>query len=278
MICRHWAEKLGLPDNVIIGTGAVDCHVGAIGAQITSGEMVKVLGTSTCDILVIPDPHRSIPGICGQVDGSVLPGLTGVEAGQSAFGDIFNWFRRFISYGGNVMLADLEKEALRIPPGAGGICALDWFNGRRTPFANSGLTGVISGLNLGSTPPMVYRALVESAVMGSKAILEHCKQENLEINGITAVGGISYKSPLVMQMCADAFNMPIKVVKTDQSCALGAAMMAATAAGYFTSIQDAALHMGSGYRKTWYPDHDAHDRYTELYNKYSALGKAIENL
>ena len=275
-LCKEWAEKLGLPESVVIAAGSVDCHVGAVGAQVSPGEMIKVIGTSTCDVLAVPDPRHCIPGICGQVDGSVIPGLIGVEAGQSAFGDIYNWFKRFLDYAGNVSFAQLEADAAALPAGSCGVMALDWFNGRRTPYANNALSGVIAGLNLGSTVPMVYRALIESTVMGSKAILEHLKANGVTINGITAVGGISYKSELIMQMCADAFNMPIKVAKTEQSCALGSAMIAAVAAGIYPKLEVAIENMGSGYRKIYTPNAEMHQTYEELFKKYTALGKAVE--
>lgn len=278
VISPEWAAKLGVPESVVIGTGAIDCHVGAIGAQIKPGEMVKVLGTSTCDILVIPDPGKTVPGICGQVDGSVLPGLTGIEAGQSAFGDIYNWFRNFLGYAGEVALEKLEQDAAQLPVGAGGVSALDWHNGRRTPYADSGLTGAIAGLNLGTTAPMVYRALIESTVMGSKAILEHYRENMLTVNGITAVGGISHKSEFIMQMCADAFNMPIKVAKTGQSCALGAAMMAAAACKCYKDVPTASEQMGSGYLKIYTPDPERNRQYEKIYRKYRELGKVMEKV
>lgn len=277
-ISAEWAEKLGLPGSVTIATGSVDCHVGAVGAQIKPGEMIKVIGTSTCDVLVSVDPGRCIPGICGQVDSSVLPGFAGLEAGQSAFGDICNWFRRFLGYAGDVSFEKLETEAQALPVGSCGITALDYFNGRRTPYANSALHGVIAGLNLGSTAPMIYRALIESTVMGSKAILEHLKQEGIAINGITAVGGISYKSAFIMQMCADAFNMPIKIASTDQSCALGAAMIASVASGVHPDIEAAENAMGSGYRKVYQPAPETVPLYEALFSRYQALGKAIEEI
>ena len=269
-LSAYWAERLGLSTNVVIGVGAVDCHVGAIGAGIKPGEMVKVLGTSTCDILSAPDPGFCIEGICGQVDGSVLPGLTGFEAGQSAFGDIYNWFKRFLSYAGNVDIAKLENDAASLPDTP--VMALDWFNARRTPYADSALTGVIANLNLGTTPPMVYRALVESTVMGSKAIFEHYRQAGIQISGITAIGGISYKSDYIMQMVADALNMPVKVAKTEQACALGAAMTAAAAAGAYESVFAASQAMSSKYRKVYTPDPAAVERCEKLFRQYCALG------
>lgn len=276
-VSPEWASRLGLPENVVIASGSVDCHVGAVGAQIKPGEMIKVIGTSTCDVLVSPDPGRCIPGICGQVADSILPGLVGIEAGQSAFGDIYNWFRNFLGYAGTVSFEQLEAEAQAIPVGSCGVVALDWFNGRRSPFSNFQLGGVIAGMNLGTTAPMVYRALVESTVMGSKAILEHLKSEGIQIDGITAVGGISYKSAFIMQMCADAFNMPIKIARTEQSGALGAAMIAATAAGVFDTLEDAEKAMGSGYRKIYTPDPECNRQYEILFAKYKALGNAVES-
>ena len=240
--------------------------------------MVKVIGTSTCDVLVSATPGRCIPGICGQVENSVLPGFTGLEAGQSAFGDIYNWFRRFLGYAGAVSFEKLEQDAQLLPVGSCGITALDWFNGRRTPFANNALSGVIAGLNLGSTAPMVYRALIESSIMGSKAILEHLKSEGVEIKGVTAVGGISSKSSFIMQMCADAFNMPIKIAATGQSCALGAAMIAAAAAGVFPDLEAAQKAMGSGYCKIYEPDEEMVPRYEELFARYKKLGSAVEKI
>ena len=277
-LTREWQEKLGLKNNVAIGVGAIDCHAGAVGAGITPGEMVKVLGTSTCDILAAPDNGICIEGICGQAESSVLPGVTGFEAGQAAFGDIYNWFKRFLSYAGDVDLNILEKEAAALPVGTGGVIALDWFNGRRTPYANSLLNGMIGNLNLGTTVPMVYRALAESTVMGSKAIFEHFKQSGIEIKAITAAGGISYKSEFIMQMLADALHMPVKVVKTKQSCALGAAMFAAVAAEEYPTVEDASQAMNSKYCKVYLPDHEKYELYQNLYQRYLVAGKCWEDL
>lgn len=277
-IAPEWAARLGLPGNVIIGGCALDCHMGAVGAQIAPGVMVKVLGTSTCDIFVQKDLDRAIPGICGQVDGSVLPGMSGLEAGQSAFGDVYAWFKRFISWGGEVSLARLEEEAAALPPGAGGVAALDWFNGRRTPYADPLLTGALAGLNLGTTPAMVYRALVEATVFGSKAILEHSLACGLQIDSVAAVGGISQKSPFIMQMCADVLGIPIKVVRSTQACALGAAMAAAAAARVFPDLASAAAAMGSGFVETYTPRPELKDAYEKAYRRYCALGNAMENI
>ena len=272
-ISPYWAEKFGLSSEVVIGGCALDCHTGAIGAQIAPGRMVKVLGTSTCDILVAPALERCIPGVCGQVNGSVLPGMDGIEAGQSAFGDIYAWFKRFLGYAGEVSLENLEKEAAAIAPGTTQITVLDYFNGRRTPFADPTLTGMIAGLNLGTTPPMLYRGLVESTVFGSRAILDHYRKEKLPVNEIVAVGGISRKSCFVMQMCADVLGLPIKVARTDQACALGAAMIAACCSGGYASLSEAMESMGAGFSVVYTPDPEKSAVYETLYQRYLALVK-----
>ena len=277
-LCPEWAEKLHLSENTVIGLGAIDCHVGAVGAAITPGELIKVAGTSTCDILAAPDPGICIPGICGQVIGSVLPDLVGFEAGQSAFGDVYNWFRRFLSYAGEVDFRQLEADAAVLPIGSTGVLALDWFNGRRTPYANSLLQGAIGNLNLGTTAPGVYRALVESTVMGSKAIFDHFKQYGVEIKGVTAVGGISGKSEFIMQMLADTLNMPIKIAATGQACALGAAMLAAAAAGTYPTVAAASQAMNSSWNKVYEPIQANTALYQQVYERYLASGQAWEEL
>ena len=268
-ISKEWAVRLGLPENVVIAAGAIDCHVGAVGAGIAPGEMVKVLGTSTCDIIVMPSIERCIPGICGQVDGSVLPGFTGLEAGQSAFGDIYAWFRRFLEWSGaKVSLSDLEKEAAALPDSQ--VLALDWMNGRRTPDSNPLLTGAISGLTLGTTPPMVYRALVEATVFGTRAIFERFKEQKLEIKSIKATGGIAKKSPFVMQFCADALNMPVSIVNSEQTCALGAAMFGAVAAKVHPDTCTAQRAMESGCDKIYTPQRNCDSRYA-LYRQFGTV-------
>lgn len=270
-IAPCWAAEFGLPADVVIAVGAVDCHVGAVGAGIVPGEMVKVLGTSTCDIIVMPALERCIPGICGQVDGSVLPGFTGLEAGQSAFGDIYAWFRRFLEWGGSkVSLADLEKEAALLPDSR--VMALDWMNGRRTPDSDPLLAGALCGLTLGTTPPMVYRALVEATVFGTRAIFERFKEQDLEIKSIKATGGIAKKSPFVMQFCADALNMPVSIVNSDQTCALGAAMFGAAASKVHPDIRTAQRAMESGCSRVYTPQRNCDSRYA----LYRELGTALD--
>jgi L-ribulokinase len=217
----------------------------------------------------MPALDRCIPGICGQVDGSVLPNFTGLEAGQSAFGDIYAWFRRFLEWSGSkVSLEDLEKEAALLPDSK--VVALDWMNGRRTPDSDPRLTGAISGLTLGTTPPMVYRALVEATVFGTRAIFERFKEQDLEIKSIKATGGIAKKSPFVMQFCADALNMPVSIVNSDQTCALGAAMFGAVASKVHPDIITAQRAMESGCGKVYTPQRNCDSRYA-LYRKFGTL-------
>lgn len=296
-LCAAWAERLGLSTEVVVAGGAFDCHMGAVGAGIKPYTFVRVIGTSTCDIMVI-DPKELgdnlIHGICGQVDGSVLPGLVGLEAGQSGFGDIYAWFKRVLEFPlreiiGKSELLDagtkeqliaeacdriipaLTAEAEKIPAGASCLLATDLMNGRRTPDANQLLTGSITGITLGTTAPMIYRALVEATAFGSRAIVERFKSEQVRIDEVIGIGGIALKSPFVMQMLSDVLNMPIKVCKTDQACALGAAMFAATAAGAYATVEEAQAAMNSGFAKEYHPNPEQAAVYDTLYKRYLML-------
>ena len=294
----EWAEKLGLSTNVAVAVGAFDCHMGAVGAEIQTGTLVRVMGTSTCDIMVSPYEEmgtKLIPGICGQVDGSVIPGMIGLEAGQSAFGDVYAWFKSVLSWPIESILSEtktvdtntrqalieettekiiikLSDEAEKIPAGQSGIIATDWVNGRRTPDANQLLKGTITGLSLSSNAPRIFRALVEATAFGSKAIVDRFLENNITINQVIAIGGIAQKSRFVMQTLSDVLNMPIKVAKSDQACAFGASMFAATAAGIYNKVEDAQKAMGQGFSHEYIPNPDNHKIYMELYKKYQAIG------
>ena len=270
----EWAARFGLPETVVVAGGILDGHCGAVGAGVRPGTLVKVCGTSACDFLVAKRVDDVIPGICGQVDGSVVPGFIGLEAGQSAFGDVYAWLRRFLSYAGDVSVAALSRDAAAIAPGSTGIVALDWFNGRRTPYADSSRTGAITGLNLGSTPPMVFRALAEATVFGSKAIVDHFEEHGVSVSEIVATGGISRKSPFVMQMCADVLGRPVKVAACEQTCALGGAIFASVAAGVYHDVPEAMTHMASGIDQVYLPDAAAATAYACLYTKYRRLAEA----
>ena len=275
-LAPEWAARLGLPETVTVACGMFDCHSGAVGANISENVMVSVFGTSTCDLLV-GKGAKCIRGICGQVDGSIVPGLTGFEAGQSAFGDIFAWFRRFLSYGGGkVDLAELEKEAAALPPDLDGPLALDWFNGRRSPDDNPHLKGAVFGLNLGSTPPMVYRALVRSACCGFRHIADRFREEGQPVVSVTAVGGIARKSPFIMQMCADLLNCPVSIVRSEQVCALGGAMNAAAAAGIYPTLPDAMRNMASEVEHIYRPDPVQAELCEKIYRRYLVWAKLAE--
>lgn len=290
----EWASRLGLPSGIAVSVGLIDAHAGAVGASIAPGVLVRIMGTSTCDIMVTDEQEvgsRCIPGICGQVDGSVLPGYVGFEAGQSAFGDIYAWFARLLSWGldrlptdekveevKKFLLSELSREAALLTPSLDGLVALDWLNGRRTPYADQHVKGVLSGLTLGSTAPEIYRALVEATAFGSRRIVEHMKSEGLPVDAVHAIGGISKKAPFVMQVLADVLDMPIRVVRSEQACALGAAMFAAVAAGVYGRVEEAVKRMGSGIECEYIPNPAMRSIYDNLYDKYRQLAKLFAHL
>jgi len=298
----EWAEKLGLSTNVVVGVGAFDAHLGAVGAEIEPYYLSKVMGTSTCDMLIAPMEEvgdKLVNGICGQVDGSIVPGMLGLEAGQSAFGDIYAWFKQILEWPLQNILAEtklvddatkqklidetldkiiakLSEEAAKIPIAESGIVALDWMNGRRTPDANQALKGAIAGLSLGSDAPRIFRALVEATAFGSKAINDRFIAEGVRIDGVIALGGVAKKSPLVMQIVADVLGMPIKVARSEQACALGSAMAAAVVAGVYNNTAEAQKKMGGGIETEYHPIPENVEKYKALYEQYKKFGKFVE--
>ena len=302
-LSQEWASKLGLPTSVIVGAGTFDAHAGAVGGEIEAFTLSKVMGTSTCDMLVAPIEEagdKLVRGICGQVDGSIVPGMLGLEAGQSAFGDIYAWFKnvivkpsidiiqessavdkatksKLIEEINDNIIAKLSEEAAKIPIGESGIVALDWMNGRRTPDANQALKGAIMGLNLGSDAALIFKALVEATCFGSRKIADRFMEEGIPINKVVALGGVAKKSPFVMQVMADVLNMPIKVAKSEQTPALGAAMLAAVASGVHPNIESAKNAMGSGFDAEYHPIPENVNKYKPLYEKYKAFGEFIES-
>ena len=298
----EWAAKLGLTTEVKVGAGSFDAHLGAVGGEIKPYHLVKVMGTSTCDMLIIPAEEfgdRLVSGICGQVDGSIVPGMVGLEAGQSAFGDIYAWFSNLLMWpvtnligemtwldessrtriaeeASGRMIAELSKQAESIPVEETSILALDWMNGRRTPDANQNLKGLIAGLSLGSDAPRIFRALVEATAYGSKMINERFVSEGVRIDEVIAIGGVAKKNPFVMQIVADVLNMPIRVASSDQTCALGSAMAASVVAGIHPDISSAQAAMGGGFEKEYQPDPVRAEKYEALFEKYKKLGNLIE--
>ena len=292
-ISAEWAMKLGLSDDVTIGVGAFDCHMGAVGAEIEPYDFVRVMGTSTCDMLIAPTEeigHLLIKGICGQVDGSIIPNMLGMEAGQSAYGDYYAWFQSVITEPVRELLGEkaaeelsqklipyLSEKASLLPISENDPVATDWINGRRTPDANHELKAALMGLNLGTDAIKIFKMIVEATAFGSKAIVDRFIDEGVPIKQVIAIGGVAKKSPFVMQTLSDVLNMPIKVASSDQACALGAAMNASVAAGVYSNLQDAQKAMGSGFDARYKPRAVYVEVYQKLYEKYQSLGKYTEN-
>jgi L-ribulokinase len=302
-ISAEWAAKLGLPRETTVAVGAFDAHMGAVGGGIGPNRLVKVMGTSTCDIVAAApgsQPEQLVAGICGQVDGSVIPGTIGYEAGQSAFGDVYAWFKGLLAWPLAAILPTLpgiSEEAKRevtagivdklipaLEQAAAALSieetvplALDWMNGRRTPDANQRLTGAIAGLRLGTDAPRIYRGLVEATAFGSRAIVERFRAQGIRIDSAIAIGGVAKKSRFVMQTMADVLNMEVTVAAGEQTVALGAAMFAATAAGVYRHVEDAQRAMSSGVDSVYRPIPDHAQRYARVYQDYLALGAFVES-
>ncbi|HRH49870.1 MAG TPA: ribulokinase [Panacibacter sp.] len=301
-LSNEWSQRLGLSTDVIIGVGAFDAHMGAVGGQIEPYHLSKVMGTSTCDMLVAPTNEvegKLVKGICGQVPGSIIPGMMGMEAGQSAFGDAYAWFKNVLAWPlqnilsqssiidsntakklieetADKIIPELSKQASQLPLEENAELALDWMNGRRTPDANQELKGAFTGLSLGTDAPKMFRALVESTCYGAKAIVDRFNEQGVPVKGLIGLGGVAKKSPFIMQMMADIMNMPIRIHKSEQTCALGAAMFAATAAGIYEKVEDAMHAMGRGFDAEYLPDAARAAIYAKRYERYKELGKFSE--
>jgi L-ribulokinase len=303
-LSEDWAGRLGLSVGIPIMVGAFDAHMGAVGGQIEPFHLSKVMGTSTCDMLMVPEDHPAakilVKGICGQVNGSIVPGMLGLEAGQSAFGDVFAWFAQLLSWPlenilnkddelsadlkermiakvQNAIIPELSTAAKALPP-EGDIVAVDWFNGRRTPDADQRLKGAIAGLNLGSDAPRIFRALVESVCFGARRIVERFVEEGIPVEGIIGLGGVAKKSPFVMQTMADVLNRPLRIAASEQTCALGAAMFAAVGAGLHTDVPTAVAAMAGGFDVEYTPNQERVGLYDQRYSRYLQLGEIAEKL
>ncbi|MFD2101549.1 ribulokinase [Flagellimonas iocasae] len=299
---EEWANKLGLTTNTILAVGTFDAHAGAVGAKVDHHALVRVMGTSTCDIMVSTHDavgDKTVKGICGQVDGSVIPGLMGLEAGQSAFGDVLAWFKNVLAWPmdnlvmKSSVLSDevkkqlqeeveakfirtLAEQAEAIPLSEVVPMALDWVNGRRTPDANQELKSAITGISLGTKAPHIFKALVNSICFGSKMIVNRFEEEGVKIESVIGIGGVARKSPFIMQTLANVLNMPIKVAESDQAPALGAAIYAATAAGIYESVIEASKVMGSEFEAEYFPQASQVETYAKLMESYKALGQFVE--
>ncbi|MCR6722575.1 MAG: ribulokinase [Chitinophagaceae bacterium] len=302
-LSEEWAQRLGLHTNVVIGIGAFDAHMGAVGGQIEPYHLSKVMGTSTCDMMVVPlaDLHnRTVRGICGQVPGSVIPGMMGLEAGQSAFGDVYAWFSNMITSPIRQLLSEttmidtatakalqeeiqqrllplLANQAAEVVVTEKTPIAVDWLNGRRTPDADQSVKAAISGLDLGTDTAQVFYSLAEATCFGARAITDRFTEEGIQPRGIIGLGGVAKKSPFIMQLLADILQMPVRIHKSEQSCAMGAAMFAATAAGIYPKVEDAMLAMGQGFEHTWVPEKNKKDLLDKRYQQYQRLAKVCNH-
>lgn len=300
---EEWANKLGLTTKTVIAVGTFDAHSGAVGAKVDKNALVRVMGTSTCDIMVADEEvigANCVNGICGQVDGSVIPGMIGLEAGQSAFGDVLAWFKSVLDWPidnlvmtSNLLSDDIKKQlkeeveakfirtlaaqAEKIPVTEAVPIALDWVNGRRTPDANQELKAAISGISLGTKAPHIFKALVNAICFGAKMIVDRFQDEGVEIDTVIGIGGVARKSPFIMQTLANTLNMPIKVAESDQAPALGAAIYAAVAAGIYENVIEASKVMGSDFEAEYFPQADYVETYEKLMDAYKVLGEFVEN-
>lgn len=274
-----WASRTGLPEGIPVAVGAFDAHLGGVGAGIAPGTLVKIIGTSTCDMMVVPLAQElaAIPGLCGIVPGSVLPGHYGLEAGQSAVGDIFNWFVNYLQPGGAQTGSHeaLSRAAAKVRPGESGLLALDWNNGNRTILVDQRLTGLMLGQTLYTTPGEIYRALIEATAFGALTIINRFEEYDVAVRQIVNCGGIAEKNALVMQIYADVTGRPMKVSRSAQTCALGAAIAGAVVAGVYRDCASAQKRMTGLKAKVYRPNAKAHAVYAELSPLYRKLHDAF---
>lgn len=303
-LCAEWAERLGLTTDTVVAVGTFDAHAGAVGVGIRENSLVRVMGTSTCDIIVAPDSvinANTVRGICGQVDGSVIPGMVGLEAGQSAFGDVLAWFKDVLMWPIQhlvlasdaltaeqkaALAADVEQNLIstltqaaeRIPLSESIPTALDWINGRRTPDANQALKSAISNLSLGTRAPHIFKALVHAICFGSKKIVDRFEDEGVVIKEVIGIGGVARKSPFIMQTLANVLNRPIIVAVSDYAPALGAGIYAAVAAGIYPTVAAAAEKLGSDFEAEYYPQADKVVELATLMERYDELSAFVESI
>jgi L-ribulokinase len=301
-LSQEWADKLGLTPETVIAVGTFDAHAGAVGAGIEAYSLVRVMGTSTCDIMVAPPDvlgRKTVQGICGQVDGSVVPGMVGLEAGQSAFGDVLAWFKDVLMWPvhhilpharglteeqkrkltvemDQQMIRVLTRQAEAIPLSESIPTALDWINGRRTPDANQALKSALANLSLGSKAPHIFKALVHAICFGSKKIVDRFEEEGVTIKKVIGIGGVARKSPFIMQTLANVLNRPIVVAASDYAPALGAAIYAAVAAGLYPDVSTATQKLASSLEAEYQPQAEAVRQFEPLMERYDELSKFVE--
>jgi len=282
-LTEEWAAKLGLKAGIPVAMGAFDAHLGGVGSGISTGKLVKIIGTSTCDMAVWPADKdlADVPGICGIVDGSILPGFWGLEAGQSAVGDIFNWFVNYVQPGGAATGSHeaLTEEAAKLKPGQSGLLALDWNNGNRTILVDQRLTGLLLGQTLHTTPGEIYRALIEATAFGALTIINRFEEYGVKISEVINCGGIAEKNPLLMQIYADVIGREMKIARSAQTCALGSAIagavVAGSTAGGYDNFTDAQAAMCGMKETTYKPIPENQKVYQEIYPLYKQLHDAF---
>ena len=278
-LTAEWAAKTGLKAGIPVAVGAFDAHLGGVGSGIAPGTLVKIIGTSTCDMMVAPSNRAlaDIPGLCGIVDGSILPGYFGLEAGQSAVGDIFNWLVNYLQPGGKETGSHeaLTDGAAKLQPGESGLLALDWNNGNRTILVDQRLTGLLVGQTLYTTPAEIYRALIEATAYGALTIINRFEEYGVKVKQVVNCGGIAEKSPLVMQIYADVTGRPMKVSRSAQTCALGSAIAAAVVAGAYKNFAAAQKAMTGLKPKVFKPNPKNHATYKQLYALYKQMHDAF---
>ncbi|MGC3990659.1 MAG: ribulokinase [Chthoniobacteraceae bacterium] len=276
-LCEEWAAKLGLPAGIPIAIGEFDVHYGAIGCGVAEGTLVKVIGTSTCDCAVVPANKdvADIPGICGIVPGAILPGFYGIEAGQSAVGDIFKWWVEGVLKGDASLHGELTTEAAKLRPGQSGLLALDWNNGNRTILVDPRLTGLILGQTLYTTRAEMYRALIEATAFGARAIIERIREYGVPIERVVCAGGIAEKNAMLMQIYADVTGCTMQVAGSSQACALGSAVSAAVLAGAHPDFPTAQAAMTTLKPGSYTPQPENQAIYNRLYALYRQLHDAL---
>ncbi len=282
ILSAEWAKEWGIPPGIPVSVGAFDAHMGAVGAGIKPQTLVKIIGTSTCDMMIFPKDESlpDIPGLCGIVPDSIVPGYIGLEAGQSAVGDIFNWFVKNLVPGKYFIAAQnkgvsihdyLSHLASSLKPGETGLLALDWHNGNRTILVDQRLSGLLVGLTLNSKAEEIYRSLIEATAFGARVIVERLEEYGIKVKNIIATGGIPYKNPLLMQLYADILGRSIYLSRAAQTCALGAAIFGAVAGGYFQNVEEAIRKLCKLREETYYPNPENTEIYNILYSLYVPL-------
>ena len=277
-LTADWAKRTGLPAGIPVAVGAFDAHLGGVGSGIAPGTLVKIIGTSTCDMMVAPVGRKlaDVPGLCGIVNGSILPGYYGLEAGQSAVGDIFNWWVNYIQpHGEKLSHKVLDEDAMKLQPGESGLLALDWNNGNRTVLVDQKLTGLLVGQTLYTTPTEVYRALIEGTAFGALTIINRFEEYGMKVKQIVNCGGIAEKSAITMQIYADVTGRPMKISRSAQTCALGAAITGAVVAGAHKNFAAAQKAMTGLKPKVYTPNAKNHATYQQLYALYKQMHDAF---